>query len=202
MNEGNPPSRYTLVAIVLHWALAAGIVALIVMGMAMTKLDLPILFKFKVYQLHKSIGITVLLLAVLRLGWRIWHPAPALPATMSRNERLLAHAGHWVLYLLQFAVPLLGWAVVSAAVLNIPTLLYGVVPWPHLPLLSTIANRAQVEPALATTHALMAYGLVLIVVGHVAAALRHHLVLKDDVLARMIPGLRQRPGKDEPAASG
>lgn len=187
-----PATRYSLVAIVLHWAVAIGIAALVLIGLAMAHLDLAPLQKFKLYQLHKSVGVTVLLLAFLRLGWRLTHAAPRLPATMSLRDALAARAAHWLLYVLQFAVPLAGWALVSVSVLGIPTLLYGVVPWPHLPFLTTIADKAPVEAVVETMHAWLAYSLVAVVVAHAAAALRHHLIIRDDILTRMVPFLRPR----------
>lgn len=192
MERATSSTRYTLVAIALHWAVAIGIAALVMMGLAMAHLNLPPLVKFQLYQLHKSVGITVLLLAVLRLGWRLTHAAPPLPEEMPRHETLAAHVSHWLLYVLQFAVPMAGWALVSVSVLGIPTILYGTVLWPHLPILSSIANKAPVEAFFATTHAWLAYALVFVIVAHTAAALRHHIIIRDDILTRMVPGLRPR----------
>ena len=86
-------------------------------------------------------------------------------------------------------MPLVGWALVSASPLNIPTVLYGVLPWPHLPVFSTLPNKAPVEATLKLVHAYGAFVLIAVVLLHAAAALRHHVVLRDDVLRRMIPGL-------------
>src|SRR6201999_4346461 len=89
--------------------------------------------KFKLFQLHKSLGITVLLLMVLRVLWRFIGRTPALPAWLSWYERAGAKAAHLSLYLLLFALPLTGWALVSSSALPIPTLLYQTIPWPHIP---------------------------------------------------------------------
>jgi cytochrome b561 len=151
--------------------------------------------KFQLYQLHKSIGITVLLLALLRLGWRLTHPAPLLPEDMPRSEKLVAHITHWLLYVLQIAVPMAGWALVSVSVLGIPTVLYGAVLWPHLPFLSSIENKAPVEALLATAHTWLAYAFICVVGAHIAAALRHHIIIRDDILTRIVPGLRPRAPK-------
>ena len=185
--------RYTAVAIILHWVMALGILALLALGLVMTHVHLPFARKFALYQLHKSIGITVLLAAFLRLAWRVFQRPPALPSHMPRLEQAAAHAGHLVLYVFLFALPLSGWALVSASVLHIPTHLYGVIPWPHLPVLSTLANKAPVEAALKAAHRYGAWTLLVIVVGHAAAALRHHFVKHDDVLLRMLPRFRRRP---------
>src|SRR5262245_48002308 len=100
--------RYTVVAMILHWVMAAGIAALAVMGIIMvhTKLDSALLFEL--YQLHKSIGVTILLAGVLRLAWRLFHPPPQLPQSMPQVERMVAAGGHIGLYVLLFALPLTG----------------------------------------------------------------------------------------------
>jgi cytochrome b561 len=183
-----PGSRYTAVAVFLHWIMALGILALVIIGLTMAHVKLKPLALFKLYQLHKSIGITILLVAFLRLAWRLAHPPPALPASMPPGERKAGAAAHLLLYAALFVLPLTGWAVVSAAPLNIPTVLYGVIPWPHLPILSTLHNKAPVEHVLAHTHAYLAWALIALVVLHAAAALRHHFFLHDDILTRILPG--------------
>ncbi len=112
--------------------MALGFLALIVIGLSMTHLGFAPMTKFKLYQLHKSIGVTILLLALCRLGWRLTHRPPPLP-DMPPLQRFAAEAGHVLLYALMLALPLTGWALVSASPLNLPTVLYGVIPWPHLP---------------------------------------------------------------------
>jgi cytochrome b561 len=181
--------RYTVVAIILHWVMALGILALAVIGLLMVHAHLPLHRKFALYQLHKSIGITILLAAFLRVLWRLWHKPPALPAHMPQLEQLAARGGHLALYFFLFALPVTGWALVSASVLSIPTHLYGVIPWPHLPVLSTLHNKAPVEAILKLVHRYGAWTLLAVVAGHAAAALRHHFVKRDDVLTRMLPWL-------------
>jgi cytochrome b561 len=187
MNSNRSAVRYTLIAMILHWVMAVGIASLAIMGLTMTHLKLDTMRIFQLYQLHKSIGITVLLAAILRLGWRLTHKPPALPLAMPKAERVAAHAGHLVLYIFLFGLPLTGWALVSASVFDIPTILYGIMPWPHLPVLSSLEDKAPVEALLKDVHAYGAYALIAIVVGHAAAALRHHFILGDDVLTRMLP---------------
>lgn len=189
--------RYTGVAIILHWAMALGILILAGLGLVMVHLHLSLQRKFELYHLHKSIGITIMLAAFLRLGWRLLHKPPELPGHMPPLERTAAVGGHLLLYFFLFALPLVGWAVVSVSVLNIPTRLFGVVPWPHLPVLSTLANKAPVEAFLKHVHAFGAWTLIAIVAGHAGAALRHHFIHRDDVLLRMLP----RRGRSVPAAS-
>ena len=183
-------NRYTAVAIALHWLIAIAILTIAVIGLVMTHVKLAPLMLFKLYQLHKSIGITILALAVLRILWRLTHRPPALPAHMPPLEKKAAEGTHVLLYALMLGLPLVGWAVVSASPLNIPTVLYGVFPWPHLPMPPGV-SKATLAPILGMIHAYGAYVLIALVALHGAAALRHHILIRDDVLRRMIPGLPQ-----------
>jgi len=182
-------TRYTSVAIALHWTIGLGIVAMLAMGLVMTHVKLAPFTQFKLYQLHKSVGITILLAAALRLLWRFAHRPPALPDDMPRWEKGAAEGTHVLLYGLMIGMPLVGWALVSASPLNIPTVLYGVIPWPHIPIFAQWHIKAQAAPVLARIHAYGGYALIGFLLLHAGAALRHHLVLRDDVLRRMIPGL-------------
>jgi len=182
-----PSRRYTIVAIVLHWLIALGILALLTLGLAMTRGSLSPMDRFAFYQWHKSVGITVLVLMVLRLAWRLFNRPPPLPEAMPKAERRAAGAAHLALYGLLLAMPLVGWAMVSASPYNIPTVLYGVIPWPHLPVLSDLPNKAAVEGALKLAHSTGAWLLIALLLLHVGAALRHHLALRDDTLWRMLP---------------
>jgi cytochrome b561 len=176
--------------------MALGIAALAVMGLAMTHLAIDPMRVFQLYQLHKSIGITVLLAAIFRLAWRLTHRPPKLPATMPRIEKATASATHVVIYGLLLGLPLSGWALVSASVLTIPTVLYGVVVWPDLAVLSSLEDKAPAEAILKLVHAYGAYALIALIAAHSAAALRHHFLIGDDVLTRMLPVLsrgRQQP---------
>ena len=180
--------RYSAVAILLHWASALGVLALIGMGLTMTHAGLAPMRQFPLYQWHKSVGITVLVLTGLRLAWRLFHRPPPHPAGMPARERRAAGAAHAILYGLLIGLPLTGWAVVSLSPFNIPTVLYGLVPWPHLPLAPLLTDPAGAEGAVKLLHAYGAWFLTALLVLHVAAALRHHLILRDGVLARMLPG--------------
>ncbi len=187
MASTRPGVRYDIVAILLHWVMALGIAALAVIGLYMVHGHPEPMRLFKLYQLHKSIGVTILLAAFLRLGWRLLHHPPRLPASMSPIERRMAAGGHGLLYVFLFALPLTGWALVSASVYAIPTVLYGIVPWPDLPILSTLADKQPVETLLQHVHAYVAWALIAVTAGHAAAALRHHFIKRDAVLWRMLP---------------
>ncbi|WP_306421724.1 cytochrome b [Methylobacterium trifolii] len=177
-------------AILLHWLSALCVLGLLGIGLLMVHADLAPLRRFQLYQWHKSVGITVLLLTGLRLVWRFGHAPPPHPDGMPARERRAASAAHLTLYGLLVGLPLAGWAVVSLSPFNIPTVLYGLIPWPHLPLSTRIADPAAGEAVMKRVHAYGAWILGLLVLLHVAAALRHHWVLRDDVLRRMLPGWR------------
>ena len=184
--------RYTAVAQAFHWLLAVALIGIVIMGLVMAHAPLAPATKFKLFQLHKSVGITILILAVLRLLWRLTHRPPPLPAHMPALEKAGAHGAHVVLYALMIGLPLVGWALVSISPFNLPTVLYGLVPWPHLAFLSSLprASKQAWQPVFAFTHAYGAYLLIAIVAIHVGAALRHHFILGDDILRRMLPGRR------------
>jgi cytochrome b561 len=186
MHEPITPARYHVVSIALHWLIALGILTLITIGLSMTHLSPAPMLKFQLYQLHKSIGITVLLAVLLRILWRLTHKPPPLP-DMPPIEKAAAEGTHLLLYLLMLGIPLTGWALASVSVFNLPTVLYGVMPWPHLPVLSEITNKAPVEAVMKFIHGKLAWVLTALIVLHVGAALRHHLILRDGILRRMVP---------------
>jgi len=175
--------RYTRTAMVLHWVLALAITGLFVFGLYMTDLPLsPARLKF--YNWHKWVGMSILILSVVRLLWRIVHRPPALPAPVAQampRWQQAAHAGtHHLMYLLFFAVPLLGWAYSSAA--GFPIVLFGVLPLPDF-----VAKDPALAESLKTLHHLLAYVLAAAVVAHVGAALKHQFIDRDGLIRRMIP---------------
>lgn len=184
-----PTSRsYDTVAKTLHWAIAVAILGMIALGAVMNDLPRADPLKFTLFQLHKSVGITILLLSLFRLGWRWAHPVPPLPVVMQSWEHCLAETIVFLFYVLMIGVPLLGWAAVSSSPLNIPTLLYGFFPWPHLPILPTIDNKKGISEALGDIHGTVAYAMLGLLFLHVGGALKHHFVRRDEVLTRMAPG--------------
>ena len=185
--------RYSTVAIVLHWLIAAAIVFQILLAWRMDDLHTPL--GFALTQLHKSVGITVLLLSLGRLGWRLANPPPPMMG-LTGWERALSHITHWGFYVIMIGMPLTGWIMVSASRTAIPTLLYGVIPWPHVPGLAGLAPAAKGvwRDFGKESHEWLAYGAYLLIGLHVAGALKHQLFDRDQpVLARMAPGAK--PGR-------
>ena len=187
------PTRYNEVPIAIHWLTAIAIVTQFVLGWTMISLRPPSSLHFSLYQWHKSIGMTILALSVLRLIWRFLHRPPLLPAIMPAWEKRAAKLTHGSLYVLLIALPISGWAVVSASPLNIPTMLYGFLPVPHLPVLSDLPDKRAAEQALKALHEFGGWILALLLAGHIGAALRHHFLLRDGVLVRMLPRYRPAP---------
>lgn len=186
-------SQYSKVAIVLHWLIALLIIGQLTIGFYMVGIPKEqAALKLEIYQLHKSSGITILLLTAARLLWRLTHPAPALPEGMKRWEKFAAHGTHYAFYVLLFVIPLLGWAYVSVAPLNVPTMLFGVIHWPHMPFFEGVENRKEVAEIFAESHEVAAKAAIALLVLHVAAALKHHWLDGDDVLSRMLPLVRAR----------
>ena len=176
----NDDRRYGAVAQALHWLIAALVLVMFGLGWYMT--DLPLgQRKFDLYQIHKSLGLTIFTLAALRLAWRLYTPAPPLPAHMAPWERRAARTSHTLLYGLLLGQPILGYLQSNAA--NFPLVVWGVVPVPAL-----LAPDEPLGETLAMVHGFVADVIAVLVLVHVAAALRHHFWLKDDVLRRMLPG--------------
>lgn len=185
-------TRYTTVAIVLHWTIAALIVANLYLGWRMG--FLKGLAQFNLFQLHKSIGVTVLLLSVLRLAWRLASPPPPEAPSLKPWEKATAKAVHWAFYVIMIGMPLSGWIVVSTSPLNIPTLLYHLVPWPHFPGVHDLADPAKkaVNHVFDLTHVTLAFGSLVLLALHLGAVAKHELLDREPVLFRMLPLVGRR----------
>jgi cytochrome b561 len=181
--------RYGGVAIALHWLLALAIIAGLGVGLYMTGLPFSPA-RVKLYNWHKWTGITILVLSAARLLWRLAHRPPALPASiehaMAAWQRRAHRGTHVALYVLFFAVPLLGWAYSSAA--GFPVVWFGVLPLPDW----VPVDKELADSVLKPLHKASAYLLAAFVVLHVAAALKHHFIDRDGLLARMWPPARTR----------
>jgi cytochrome b561 len=179
MQSRNPPAHYTAVAQALHWLIAALIV--IQFTLAYMADDLPIgAHKLALLARHKSFGMTVLMLAILRLLWRLGHAPPPLPSGMTPLERMLARGTHMAFYVLLFAMPLTGWLMSSAK--NYSVSWFGLFTWPNL-----IGKNETAFKLLLSTHETLSFVLFAIAILHIVAALKHHFWNKDDVLLRMLP---------------
>jgi cytochrome b561 len=185
-------NRYTATAMILHWTVAALIGLNLVLIWFVD--DWPKAWDRPVIDLHKSIGITVLGLVLMRLLWRAANPPPALPADMAVVEKSAAHVAHWVLYGLILALPLSGWMHDSAwsAAPSHPMKLFWLAPWPRIGLIETQPQpfKDHLHTLLLNFHKWFAYALYGVFALHVAGALKHQFIDKQAELQRMLPGRR------------
>lgn len=192
------PNRYTRIAILLHWTIALAIILQLASGLwmheAIEEAETKAL-AYKVYQWHKALGLSVLVLSLFRLAWRITHPAPPLPAHMPLWEKWAAHGSHALLYAFMIGVPLLGWAMVSSSSFGLPTMYFGLFEWPHIPGLTGLEKQEDVSEFFEESHELTAYAMAALIGLHVTAALKHQIIDRDEVLSHMIPFLRPRSSK-------
>ncbi len=187
---GNSSARYGTVAMTLHWLIAIAIITMLTVGKIMVDLPNDDPNKFMLYQLHKSTGLTVLCLTLLRITWRLTNAAPPLPATMQPWERWAAHATHFTLYALMLAIPLSGWAIASTSSSGIPTMWYGFFEVPNLPGLQESPDRKALHQQAEGAHEILGNLMILLLLLHVAAALKHQFWDRDGVLQRMLPFTR------------
>ncbi len=177
MRPSNPES-YDSVARILHWVMAGVILALWVVGHMIDVLPKGPL-RVEVVGLHKEIGVIILILAVGRLAWRIIRPQPLLPSSLPAYERWLAKLGHVALYIMMLAIPADGILMSQSAGRAVS--LFGFA----LPIL--VDKNDALRETLKAGHEVLGWVLALALAGHVIAALRHHFILKDDVMRRMLP---------------
>lgn len=183
--------RYNAVAIALHWAIALLIIGLLAVGWIMDYLipGGPGSPKTAIIQLHKSFGITVLLLTIARILWRLMNPPPPEPP-MPAAQKLLANTVHVLLYVVMLAMPLTGWIMASAEIDKHETLFFGTFPF-YTPGIVGLPLETR-EPIAETTeflHHNLAFVIVGLLVLHVAGALKHQFIDKDGLMARIAPGI-------------
>lgn len=173
------PGRFGLVAQTFHWVSAVLVISLFGYGLWLSGLPVGP-ERFKAVPLHKSFGVLLLAIVLARLVWRWTHPAPPLPASMPAWERRAANASHVLLYVLLVAVPLSGWLMSSA--LGFATVPFGMFKLPDL-----LTRDRALGDTLKTVHYFLNKALIALVLLHVAAALKHHFIDRNDVLQRMLP---------------
>lgn len=184
--------RYTGVAIALHWVIALLILADLVIG-----IDFPHPAPGQLYSpkpllpVHVTIGISVLILTLVRIAWRIGHKPPPLSPHTPRWEALAAKATHWAFYGLMLAMPLTGWLVLSAHKNSKPIDMVFKLPWPKMPGLVNLSAETLkgLHDGAVVVHGLLSQQLLLAMLAlHVGAVIKHHLFDKDPILKTMLPG--------------
>ena len=175
----NVQPRYSGVAILLHWTGALLIVAGVGLGLTMT--DLPLSpDKLRYYAWHKWIGITIFLVAALRLAWRAMVPPPAFPDRMPRMHVDAARSVHALLYILMLVIPMSGWVYSSATGVSVSYL--NLVPLPNL-----VPKDKSLASVLLIVHQTLNWVLAAALVAHVGAAIKHQWIDRDGMLSRMLP---------------
>jgi cytochrome b561 len=186
MTGSAAPGRYSGVAMVLHWLTALLVIGNLVGGHLIETFEDaadPALRAFGpvLERLHISFGVTILVLTLARLGWRLANPPPPLPGYMTPLERWLAGGVHVIFYLLLFILPLSGWAMLSTGRVPQPLSWFGLVTLPPLPLPGGLRGLFH------EAHELLGWAMVALIALHVGAALKHRVFDRDDLLARMLP---------------
>jgi cytochrome b561 len=174
---------YNRTAISLHWLVALGLAGTFALGFYMS--DLPFSpVKLHYFSWHKWAGVTLFALILFRLVWRLAHGAPAAPAGLPAWQAAAAEWTHRVLYILMLSIPLSGWLMSSA--LGIQTVYFGLLPIPDL-----LAKNPDLGHILARLHGVLNFAMLALVFLHVSAAIKHHVIDRDEVLARMLPFLKK-----------
>lgn len=197
-----PTDRYTRTAMLLHWLVAVLIIANLVLIWTMSLDPKPLVRPM--INLHKSIGLTVLGLVLIRVLWRLTHRPPPLPQSYPAIERGGAHLAHLVLYVLILGLPISGYIHDSAFAQAAahPLRLYGLVPFPRIGPIMALdpATKQRVHDFWFSVHGFLAYGLYALLALHVLGALKHQLLDRQPELARMLPWGRRpvatKPGND------
>jgi cytochrome b561 len=185
---------YNRVAVALHWAIAGLVVLMFFFGLyadeqkeALRAGEASLEQVVMIYNWHKTVGLLVLALAVTRLAWRLMHKAPPLPATMSGAEVLLTKAVHVAFYVLIIGIPLAGWLIISTS--ESPSFFFNnqAMQIPEI-----WGNSEPLHETMEEVHEYGAWTIMILMVLHIAAALKHHFVDRDDVLTRMAPWVKRR----------
>ena len=180
-----PPEAYDPVAKILHWLMALAILIMIGLGLYMVSLG-PSMRTFRLYDLHKSVGISLLMLAVLRLAWRRYRGAPEpLKEGAKSWELALAQLVHVLLYTLMIVIPIVGWVGASAS--GLPMTYFGLAPIP-----AVVEENEQLQSLALGLHGWLNWLLMLALVLHIAGALKRHFVVGDATLRRMLPFAGER----------
>jgi cytochrome b561 len=186
MSMAEPVLRFTVLSRLLHWVMAIMVIAMLFIGVGMVA---SLANYHRLVSVHKPLGITILILVTIRLINRLFNPPPPLPGHMPPWQRFAAEASHWALYALMFALPLVGWGMLSAA--DYPIVLYGRL---HLP--PILPHDAMLYAKLRMAHTYLAFLLFATFLAHLGAALLHALIYRDGVFQSMASW---RATRSEPA---
>lgn len=179
MHVKNTHTEYGYIAILLHWIMAALIIALLILGLYMTNLPIG-LQKLKLYGWHKELGVLALGLVIIRILWRYSNITPSLTPLLPLWEAIAARCTHWIFYLLMIALPITGWIMSSAA--GLPVSFFGLFVLPDI-----VSANEEYRILFQQIHQWLGYAIIAFICLHVAAACKHHFINKDDIMRRMLP---------------
>lgn len=177
MNIPSQQTQFTVLMRILHWLMAVMVLTMLGIGVAMVA---SLGDYHRLVSVHRPLGIAILIVVVIRFVNRQFSTLPPFPASMSSQERFVAHASEVLLYTLLFVLPLIGWGMLSAA--RFPIMLYGPL---HLP--PILPHSVMLYAFLRRTHTVLAYLLFLAFIAHFGAILFHTLVVRDGLFSRMAP---------------
>lgn len=180
-----PRNRYSTVSLVLHWLIAFLVVGQVLLITAHEAIEGPM--SRELVQIHKASGLSILVLTLGRIGWRLANPAIPLPNEMKRWEKLFARATHVLFYAALIVIPLTGWMASSATGREISW--FGLFQWPLLP----IGGGRDTAGTMMDLHGIAVKGMYVLIALHIAGALKHQFINRDNVLHRMIPWIPRRP---------
>lgn len=175
-------TRYNRLAIILHWVMAICFIIMLASGLALEYLEIEKSLKYDMYQWHKSLGLILLAAFFLRLAIRIIKPLPKWPEELSEFDKKAAHVGHILLYVCMILVPLAGWFMVSSSPYGLPTYIFGLFEWPHIP---GVASNDFVNTSSKIAHKYIAYAFIALIAIHIGATFKHLIFEKINLLPRM-----------------
>lgn len=195
ISESEPVRRYNRTAMVLHWLVAALLLVNVVLGLEATATQGP--SEGRLINLHKSLGLTLLGLILLRILWRLGHTPPALPRSYPAYERKGAHLAHFLLYAVMLLLPVTGYIHDSAWKLAAthPTDFFGLFDFPRLGFVQGLAHgtREMVHSVFGAAHVWLGYALYALFAIHIAGVLKHHAIDHESEISRMLPAIGHRP---------
>ncbi|MEE8294263.1 MAG: cytochrome b [Sphingomonadales bacterium] len=180
--------KYNVVAMSLHWIIAILVLFMLWFGRVVEDLPKGSFERLEGFQLHYSIGLTILIFTVMRIIWRVMNPGPPHPPGLKGWEKGLRDFTHYGFYGLLILIPFSGWTIASTSSLGVPIEFFGQFEWPFLPTLAEMANRKEVHEAFEGIHKYLGWGMIGFFVLHMAGILKHTFILKDGLWKRMIPG--------------
>ena len=180
--------KYSIVAMILHWLIALAVIFMLFWGRYMTDLPKGSFERLEAFQLHQSIGLTILMLTLLRIVWRLRHPVPPKPEGLGAWEATLRKGTHIGFYSLLIIIPLSGWSVASTSSLEVPIEYFGQFDWPFISFLTNIENKQDIHEAFEEVHKYLGWGMIALITLHLAGILKHTFILKDTLWRRMVPG--------------